>query len=345
VGTKLLWASLALTPVALAAHYVFDAGDTAVFLLAAAALVPLAWLVGEATEHVGQHTGPGIGGFVNASFGNAPELIIALVAVADGLPDVVRGSITGSIVSNLLLVLGLAVIVAEDAVVDRRSLLAQLALVLFAFLLFLVPSVPGWHGNPDRHSLFLISIPVAAVLLVVYLTTTWRNLKRHREDHDVPPDRNAWPLRNALLALSVATVATAFVSEVLVHTLGAFGRAIGLSQFFIAAVIVALVGNAAEHGGAILVARKGNMRLASEIAVSSSAQVGVFVAPVVALLSWLVGSGLSLSFRPVELAAMAGAAVAAAVVTRDGRSTRAEGVALVSFYAVAVVAFGFAGDR
>jgi Ca2+:H+ antiporter len=345
VGRKLLWASLALTPVALAAHYAFGAGDTVVFVLAAVALVPLAWLVGEATDHVAQHTGPGIGGFVNASFGNAPELIIALVAIADGLPNVVRGSITGSIVSNLLLVLGLAVIVAEDAVVDRRSLLAQLALVLFAVLLFLVPSVPGWHGDPDRHALFDVSIPIAVWLLAAYLATTWRNLKRHREDHDEPPARDAWTLRSALAALAVATVATAFVSDVLVHSLVAFGRAIGLSQFFIAAVIVALVGNAAEHGGAILVARKGNMRLASEIAVSSSAQVGVFVAPVVALLSWLVGSGLALSFRPIELAAMAGAAVVAALVTRDGRSTRGEGVALVSLYAVAVVAFGFAGDR
>src|SRR5947209_13908951 len=144
VGRKILWASLALTPVAVATHYLVHASDTVVFLVAAAALVPLAWLVGEATEHVSEHTGSGIGGFVNASFGNAPELIIALFAVADGLPNVVRGSITGSVVSNLLLVLGLAAFLGGDRELDRRSLLPQLALVFAAVVAFLVPAIPGW---------------------------------------------------------------------------------------------------------------------------------------------------------------------------------------------------------
>src|SRR5438445_7921855 len=128
---------------------------TVLFVLAALSLVPLAWLIGEATEHAGEHTGPGIGGFLNASFGNAPELIIALFAIADGLPEVVRGSLTGSIVSNLLLVLGVALAAGANGgrSLDRRSLLGQLALVLLAVLLFLIPSVPAWTGNPDRHSL------------------------------------------------------------------------------------------------------------------------------------------------------------------------------------------------
>src|SRR5207302_2657387 len=125
----MLWASLALTPIALAAHYAFHADATTRFVLAAAALVPLAWLIGESTEHAAEHTGPGIGGFLNASFGNAPELIIALFAIADGLPNVVRGSLTGSVVSNLLLVLGVAIIAGGDVVrLDRHSLLLQLGL-------------------------------------------------------------------------------------------------------------------------------------------------------------------------------------------------------------------------
>src|SRR5438552_7200206 len=127
----MLWASLALTPIALAAHYAFDADETTLFVLAAAALVPLAWLIGESTEHAAEHTGPGIGGFLNASFGNAPELIIALFAIADGLPNVVRGSLTGSIVSNLLLVRGVALAAGADGKrrLDRRSLLGQVGLV------------------------------------------------------------------------------------------------------------------------------------------------------------------------------------------------------------------------
>jgi Ca2+:H+ antiporter len=345
VGRKILWASLALTPVALAAHYLAHAGDTAVFVLAAAALVPLAWLVGESTEHVAEHTGAGIGGFVNASFGNAPELIIALFAIADGLPNVVRGSITGSVVSNLLIVLGLAMLFGGEGDLDRRSLLLQLGLVFAALLVFLVPSVPGWHDNYERHSLFLVTIPAAVCVLVLYVGLTARNLRRHRAAHDLPASEEAWDLRTGLAALAAATLATAFVSALLVHTLDAFGHALGLSEFFVAAVIVAIVGNAAEHGGAIVVAKRGNMRLASEIAVSSTAQVAVFVTPVIALLSWLVGRGLPLTFRQVELATMGIAAAVVAAIAVAGRSSRRLGLALVGVYGLAVVWYGLAGDR
>jgi len=345
VGTKVLWASLALTPTVLVVHYAVGAGDTTIFVLAAAALVPLAWLVGLATKHVAEHTGPGIGGFVNASFGNAPELIIALIAIGDGLPNVVRGSITGSVVSNLLLVLGLAIVAGGRRPLDRRSLLVQLALVAAAVLLFLAPSIPGWHGNPERHSLFLVTLPVAAALLGAYLAITVRNLQRHRRVHTGEAGAEAWSLPAAVVVLAVATVATAFVSEQLVHSLGAFGRALGLSEFFVAVVIVAIVGNAAEHGGAILVARRGDMRLASEIAVSSTAQVAVFVAPVVALLSWLVGGSLPLAFRQVEIATMGIAALFVAAVVLRGETRRWHGAALVGAYALAAVWYGLAGDR
>src|SRR5438067_12903742 len=145
----ILWASLAFTPVVVLARFVFDANATTLFVLAAVALLPLAWLIGEATEHAAEHTGPGVGGFLNASFGNAPELIIALFAVADNLPNVVRGSLAGSVVSNILLVLGLALAVGGEGRLDRRSLLVQLGLVVGAVLLFLIPAVPGWHGDPE----------------------------------------------------------------------------------------------------------------------------------------------------------------------------------------------------
>jgi Ca2+:H+ antiporter len=303
-------------------------------------------LIGEATEHAGEHTGPGVGGFLNASFGNAPELIIALFAIDSGLPDVVRGSLTGSVVSNILLVLGLAMLLGPDgARLDRRSLLLQLLLVGVAVLVFLVPAVPGFHGNPDRHSLALLTIPVAIVLLGLYVVVTTRNLRRHHAAKREEAREEAWSLPRALVALGLATGMTALVSEILVHSLDGFARSAGLSEFFIAAVIVAIVGNAAEHGGAVVIALRGKMELASEIAISSSAQVAVFLVPAVALLSFAVRPALPLSFRPIELIGMGGAAAFVSLVVRDGRSRRWEGALLIAVYIAFVIVVYHVGDR
>jgi len=352
VGRKLLWASLVLAPITLLLRFVFHAGDTTLFVAAAASLIPLAWLIGEATEHAGEHTGPGIGGFLNASFGNAPELIIALFAVNAGLPDVVRGSLVGSVVSNILLVLGVALIFGGQGghgrPLDRFSLLLQLGLVLVATGLFLVPSVPSWTGDPERHTLTVLTIPVAILLLVLYAVVTRRSLRRHKRLHEESGEEAAeggWTLPVSLVALGAATVVTALISETLVHSLDSFAETAGISEFFIAAVIVAIVGNAAEHGGAIVIASRGKLRLATEIAVSSSAQVALLVTPAVALLSWLVRPALPLSFRPVELAAMGGAAALVALTVSDGRGRRWEGFFLVAVYAGVAAGFWVAGDR
>jgi Ca2+:H+ antiporter len=351
VGRKLLWASLVLAPITLFLRYGLHAGQTTLFVVAAAALVPLAWLIGEATEHAGDHTGPGIGGFLNASFGNAPELIIALFAVNASLPDVVRGSLAGSIVSNILLVLGVALIFGGDGrdgkPLDRFSLLLQLGLVIIAVLLFLVPAVPGWSGNAERHTLAVATIPVAAVLLLLYVAVTIVSLRRHKRLHEESGEvaSGGWSLPVALAALAAATVLTALISETLVHSLHAFAESAGLSQFFIAAVIVAIVGNAAEHGGAIVIASRDKLPLATEIAISSSAQVALLVTPAVALLSWVVRPPLPLSFRPVELAAMGGAAALVALIIADGRGRRWEGFLLVAVYAGVALGFLAAGDR
>jgi len=342
---RALFASLALAPLTIALHYVGGLSDTAEFVLAAVSLIPLAWLIGEATEHAAEHTGPGIGGFLNATFGNAPELISALIAVNDGLTEVVRGSLTGSVVSNLLLVLGLSLVAGGRGRVDRYSSFVSLVLITFATVLFLVPSVPGWDGDPDRHSLAKASAAISVVLLVVYLVATWYSLRRHREQHVASDDEiEGWSLRHSLLVLGVATVATAFVAEILVGSLEVFAERAGLSDFFVAAVIVAIVGNAAEHGGAIVVAFRGKIALAGEIALSSAAQVAVFLIPAVALLSWLI-EPLALSFRAVEIGALAGSVVLTAAVLADGRSSRLRGALLLAGYGAVVVAFLASGDR
>ena len=342
----LLWASLVLAPVTFAAD-LLHAGHVALFVLAAVALIPLAWLIGEATEHAAGHTGPGVGGFLNASFGNAPELIIALLAVADDLPNVVRGSLAGSVVSNILLVLGITLLLGPDrARLDRDSLLAQLGLVVVAVLAFLVPSVPGFHGNSERHSLAVVGIPVSVVVLALYVGVTIANLRRHRRLHEASGEEaTGWSLPRALVALGVATAATAVISEILVHSLDSFAKAAGLSQFFVSVVIVAIVGNAAEHGGAVVIARRGNVKLATEIAISSSAQVALLVTPAVALLSFAVTPALALAFRPIELAAMGGAAIVVGITIRDGIARRWEGALLMAVYLALVGAFFAAGDR
>jgi len=344
VARRLLWASLALAPVTWIVDAVAHPGKTALFVLSALSLIPLAWLIGEATEHAGEHVGARIGGLLNASFGNAPEVIIALIAIADNLPDVVRGSLAGSVVSNILLVLGAAMVVGPDhSQLQRRSLLWQLGLVAAAVLLLLIPSIPGFHGDPNRHSLALISIIPAVALLALYLVVTVLGIRRR--EHDEGPGDPGWSMRTSLVALGLATAGTAVTSEILVHSLQEFAKAVGLSQFFIAFVIVAVVGNAAEHGGAVVIAHRGKMKLATQIAITSSAQVALFVIPVVLLLSFAFEHPLTLAFRPAELIAMGAAAAFVAFVIRDGRSRRWEGALLIGVYAALAVVIYFIGDR
>jgi Ca2+:H+ antiporter len=322
------------------------ADDPVLFVLAAAALIPLAWLIGEATEQAARHTGPGIGGLLNASFGNAPELIIALVAVSDGLTEVVRASLTGSVVGNLLLVLGFTLLVAPRGTLDRVSAFASLGTVAAAVLLLVIPAVAASSGDPDRHSLALLSIPVAVALLSVRILVNSWSFRRHRRIQAAadPVEVPGWSLRRAVSVLAVATVITAFVSETLVESIDAFASAAHLSQFFVAAVIVAIVGNATEHGSAILLAARGELRLASEIALASSAQVAGFLIPVVALLSWAIDP-LALSFRAVELVGMGGAALVASVVVAQRRSSNAGGALLLAAYVAVAVSFYLVGDR
>ena len=347
MARRILWGSLGLGPLTILVHYAFPVGSTVEFVLAALALIPLALLIGEATEHAAHHTGPGIGGFLNATFGNAPELIIALFAVSEGLFEVVRGSLTGSVVGNLLLVLGFSLIFGGRGELDRQSTFVSLALVGLATVLFLIPAIPGFdEDDPEQRFLAELSLIPSVILLVVYVAVTYVSLRRHHLMHvsAEPAEMRAWPLRVSLGVLGLATTVTALIAEILVGSLEVFAEQAHLTDFFVAAVIVAIVGNAAEHGGAVVVAARGKIKLAAEIALASSAQVAVFLVPAVALLAWLIDP-LALSFRPVEIATLAVSTVITTALLFHGRSSRARGVALVALYVAVAVAFFLAGDR
>jgi len=345
VVRRILFTSVALAPVVVLVHYLFHPTETLEFVLAAAALIPLAWLIGEATEHAAEHTGPGIGGFLNATFGNAPELIIALFAVNAMEFEVVRGSLTGSVVGNLLLVLGFSLLFGGRGEIDKASSFLSLGLIAVTTLILLIPSVPGWDGDPERDSLVDLSIPVSIVLLVAYLGLTWYSLRRHAALHmSSDAEIEGWSLRLALLVLVLATVVTALVAEILVGSINAFAADSGVSEFFLAAVVIAIVGNAAEHGGAVVVAARGKIKLATEIALSSSAQVAVFLIPAVALLALLI-EPLALALREVEIAALGVSVVIASLLLADGRSSRLKGVIMIVTYVGIAIAFFVAGDR
>ena len=342
---RVLFAGLLLGPVTIALHYLADLDETLEFVLAAASLIPLAWLIGEATEHAAEHTGPGIGGFLNATFGNAPELIIALLAVNEGLTEVVRGSLTGSVVGNLLLVLGFSLVAGPAGDLDRWSSFLAFAGIGVAVALFLVPAIPAWDGDPDRDLVVHLSVPVSIALLVAYVISTTYALRRHRELHVASDEAiEAWSFTASLGVLAAATVVTALVAEVLVGSLEVFAEKAGMTEFFVAAVIVAIVGNAAEHGGAVVVAARGKVKLAAEIALASAAQVAVFLIPAVVLLSWLIDP-LALGFRAVEVGALAGGLAVTAAALWGGRASKARGVLLLAAYVAIAAAFWMAGDR
>jgi Ca2+:H+ antiporter len=345
VVRRILFALLALGPLTIALHYLTDLGETPEFVLAAASLIPLAWLIGEATEHAAEHTGPGIGGFLNATFGNAPELIIALLAVNQGLTEVVRGSLTGSVVGNLLLVLGFSLLAGPRGALDRWSSLLSFALIAVAIVLFLIPSIPSWTGDPDRDLIVYLSIPISIALLIVYLVATVISLRRHGEMHIASDEAiTGWSFKTALLVLGLATVVTALVAEILVGSLEVFAEKIGVSEFFVAAVIVAIVGNAAEHGGAVVVAARGKITLAAEIALASAAQVAVFLVPAVCLIALLIDP-LALGFRVVEILALSVGLLVTSVALWGGQASKGRGAILVATYVAVAVAFLVAGDR
>jgi Ca2+:H+ antiporter len=349
-----------LIPVAVVLD-LLGAPATAIFVASALGIVPTAALMGRATEELAARSGPGIGGLLNVTFGNAPELIIALFALGQGLQEVVKASIVGSIIGNMLLVLGAAMLAGgigrEKQRFSRAGASIQTTMLMLAGGALIMPAIfelVEGKGLPDPGSASVnyggtvehLSLAVAIVLLVTYVVGLFFSLKTHRDLFNPEyedEDSWGWSTRTSVIALAIAGVLVGVMSEVLVSSITEASESIGLSEFFIGVIVVAIVGNAAEHWVAVLVAMKDKMDLAVNIAVGSSAQVALFVAPVLVIASFFIGAHpLALVFNGFELGAILLAILVGNHVTADGESTWFEGVQLLALYFVFALAFYFA---
>lgn len=339
------------------------AGVSAVVVFAASALgiIPTAALMGRATEELAARSGPGIGGLLNVTFGNAPELIIALFALGKGLQEVVKASIVGSIVGNILLVMGAAMLVGglgrDKQTFNRTGAAIQTSMLMLAAAALLMPAIfelvegkglprPGTIATHYGGTVEHLSLAVAIVLIGTYVLGLVFSLKTHRDLFNPEyedDDSWGWSVRTSVIALAIAGVLVGVMSEVLVGSITEASQSIGLSEFFIGVVVVAIVGNAAEHWVAVLVARKDKMDLAVNIAIGSSGQVALFVAPVLVIASYFIGPyPLALVFNGFELGAIVIAILVANYVIQDGESTWFEGVQLLAVYLVFGLAFYYA---
>ena len=325
------------------------AAPAIVFAVACLAVLPLAQYLGEATEHLAERTGPTIGGFLNATFGNAAELIIAIFALQAGLIELVKSSIIGSILGNLLLILGLALMAAgmnKPLFAFNRTAagMAGAMLALAVAALVFPALLHATHPEPSRLMELHLSEAVAVVLGVVYLLSLLFSLRTHRrllggDPH--PTVHPVWGVPRALAVLAGSTVGVAVVSEILVKAIGPLTEGGLLSQAFLGLIIIPIIGNAAEHASAIAVARKGKVDLAIQIAMGSGTQVALFVAPVLVGVGLVLGVNMNLVFTPFEVLALALATGVSALITLDGESHWFEGVQLVALYVLVGIAAYF----
>ena len=339
----LAWAMLAAGPAALVLHAA-HAPPVLVFAACGLGIVPLAGLMGEATEVLAARTGPAVGGLLNATFGNAAELIITLFALRAGLIGLVKASLVGSVLGNLLLILGVAIVAGSWRVpkvaFSATAAGASVGMMVLALAGFAAPALFALaHPNPDPAVLVRLSDGVALVLLATYGCSLLFTLKTHRTLLSAPAaSGHRWTVRHAVVVLAAATALVAWLSEVLVGVTIEASESLGLSQTFVGLFLVPVIGNAAEHATAVVVARKGQMDLAFQIAAGSSAQVALFVAPVLVGLGHLFGQRMDFAFSTFEVAALGLASLAVAVVALDGESTWFEGVQLVGLYGILGIA-------
>jgi Ca2+:H+ antiporter len=344
---------LILVPAA-AVLEIFHAHPVAIFAVAALALIPLASLLGNATEDLAGHVGPALGGFLNATLGNATELIIAFLALRSGHVEVVKASITGSIIGNLLLVFGLAVLVGgigrEKQTFNRTAIGANTSMLFLAVVALVMPAIfdLAVFGKLEETGAVIerLSFWTAAVLLISYAASLIFTFRTHKDvfrgegRHTPVLGRGT-----AIGVLVAATLLIALASEILVGQIEFVTQSLGWTELFVGLVIVATVGNAAEHSTAVMMARKDQMDLALNIAVGSSTQIALFVAPLLVVASQLMPQPMSLVFHPVEIAAVIFSVGVVTLVSQDGETNWFEGLQLLSVYVILAVFFYFLPSR
>lgn len=347
---------LPLTPIAIAARFLAPEAHVWLFFLAGVAIIPLAGWMGKATEHLAARTGEGIGGLLNATFGNMAEIIIAIMALREGLTEIVKASLTGSIIGNALLVLGLSMLggglkfkTQEFNAAGGRTRATQLTLAAIALLVpALFHQLAGPTG-PAREG--ALSLEISVLLLVVYALALLFSLHTHqryftREAAEAgrleEEEHAAWSVRRSLGILVAATALVSWLAEILVHSVETTAATLGMTEVFVGVIVVAIVGNAAEHSTAILMAIKDRMDLAMGIAIGSATQIALFAAPVLVLLSYVIGPApMDLVFTTAEVVAVIVSVIIVGQVAEDGESNWLEGVQLLAVYLILAVMFYF----
>ena len=325
---------------------------SSVFLTSCLAVIPLAGLMGRGTEHLTRHVGPGLGALITSSFGNAAELILAFIALREGHVDVVKASLTGSIIGNMLLVLGLAMLLGgwrhKELRFSRAAAESNSSMMFLAVVALVIPAIyarVSQHQHPEH--IESLSLDIAGILMITYAASLVFSLKSHRhlftpevepaESHTGP----GWSVARSITTLLVAAGGVAVIAEFLVGAVEAAGAALGLGDVFMGVVVLALVGNAAENSTAIQMAMRNQMDLALAIAVGSSMQIAIFVAPLLVFAGHLMGQPLGLEFTILEVAAVMLSVGTMTLLIRDGRTNWFEGLQLLAVYAILAMAFYF----
>jgi Ca2+:H+ antiporter len=345
---------LLFLPVPLAGHYL-GLSPTLVFVSAGLAIVPLANLMGKATEYLADRVGVGLGGLLNATFGNACELILGITALQAGLIDVVEASITGSIIGNILLVLGGSFLAGglkhEKQFFNRTAATTSATLLALAAISLTVPAVFHYTAHAVHVNAPKLALSISIILFITYILSLVFSLKTHRDlyrghaDAEVDEARgtSGWSVKKSLSILVLSTVLVAILSEFLVQAIEPTAISWGVSKVFIGVILVAIIGNAAEHSTALLMAMKNKMDLAINISLGSGAQIALFVAPVLVFASFLMGRPMDLCFTELEVLSLIVSVIILPFVATDGESNWLEGVQLLAVYLILAATFYFAG--
>lgn len=336
---------LITTPVAVVAHYA-NVSATWVFILSALAIIPLAKFLGAATEELASHSGPAFGGLLNATFGNATELIIGILALNAGLIEVVKASITGSIVGNLLLVLGMSIFVGgmkhPRQKFNKTAALASASTLFLAVIALVIPAIfqQTSHSISSQTTLHLSEL-VAIFMFLLYIANLVFIFRTHSHlySEDVGKYEPYWSVKKGVVVLAITTVFIAWLSEILVTAIKPTLISLGWTQLFVGAVVIAIIGNAAEHTSAITMAFKNRMDLSLQIAIGSATQIALFVMPILVFAGLVIHQNMNLVFNGFELVAIVLAVMMANLVVVDGESNWIEGAQLLSAYAIIAVGF------